>query len=312
MSPLPSAARVLPGIGATILAWLLFALHDASVKLLVADMSAWQVLFTRSALIGSACLLVSGRGAIGAALAAPRRGRLVQAAVVYALAWVAYYAAARDLPLAELETIYYASPIMTTLLAMALLKEHVPAWRWLALLVGFAGVVLACRPHAVGDAAAVGLVLLGAALWAYAVVLLRQVADAIGTVPQMLLNSLVFLLMSVAAAPWWWRLPLPGELVLLLAVGAIGLLAQYLLYEGIRMAPASVVAPLEYTGLVWAFALGYVIWGDVPPGSVFLGATLIALGGLVTIALEWRQERRAAPPAGTARDRVAVPAGTQG
>jgi drug/metabolite transporter (DMT)-like permease len=285
------AGGALPGILCIVGAWFLFSLHDAAIKLLVADLSAWQVLCVRSAMLLPLCLAIGGRRCLAGLTTSPVRGQLVLGAVVYALAWVAYYAAARYLQLAELETIYYVSPLLTTALAVLLLKERVPLPRWAALLVGFAGVVLACRPSAVQGMGPVALVLLGAGLWALAVVMIRHIGAAVSTEAQMFLNGIVSLVLCAVSVPWWWTLPTLRELGLMTLVGGAGFVAQYLLYEGIRRAPASVAAPLEYTGLLWAFALGFVIWGDVPADGVFWGAALIMASGLVLIAMEWRQAR---------------------
>jgi drug/metabolite transporter (DMT)-like permease len=98
----------------------------------------------------------------------------------------------------------------------------------------------------------------------------------------------VFLAVCGIAWPWWGGLPGGPALLLLLGIGLAGFVAQYLLYEGIRRARASVVAPLEYTGLLWSFALGFAIWGDVPAPGVVAGAALIILSGLLIIAMEER------------------------
>lgn len=298
--PVNGSSGVLVGIACIVAAWLLFSLHDAAIKLLVAGLSPWQVLFARSAMILPLCALIGGRRCTRSLAAAPARGQLALGAVVYALAWVAYYAAARHLQLAELETIYYVSPVITTVLAILFLKEQVPLARWTALLVGFAGVVLACQPSAVRDVMPVAILLLGAGLWAVAMILVRKTGCEVTTEAQMFLNGAVSLLLCGVAAPWWWTLPSPHELALMGLVGGAGFVAQYLLYEGIRRAPASVAAPLEYTGLLWSFVLGFLIWGDVPAGVVFAGAGLILLSGFALIALEWRQARSgaegAAPP----------------
>jgi drug/metabolite transporter (DMT)-like permease len=277
---------VLPGSACVVAAWFLFALHDASVKLLVADLSAWQILFARSLVVLPLCGIASGRKCLKGVVASPVRGRLLLNAVVYTLAWVAYYTAARDLQLAELETIYYVSPVIATALAVLLLGEQVPLHRWLALSVGFAGVVLACSPHVLAAGMPMLLVLLGAGLWAWSVVLTRQLAGAVSTATQLAFNNAVFLVACALAWPWWGGLPAGPELLLLLGVGLAGFVAQYLLCEGIRRAHASVVAPLEYTGLLWSFALGFAIWGDVPAPGVFAGAALIVVSGLMIIATE--------------------------
>jgi drug/metabolite transporter (DMT)-like permease len=74
-------------------------------------------------------------------------------------------------------------------------------------------------------------------------------------------------------------------------VGLAGAAGQYLLFEGFRLAAASLVAPFEYTSLIWAFALSYLVWGDVPQHGVFLGAALIATSGILVVLGEWLAER---------------------
>jgi drug/metabolite transporter (DMT)-like permease len=296
----------LVGISAVLGAWLVFALHDASIKLLVADFSAWQVLFIRSIIVLSACLLLRERKPFAGKIAPSARHLLSLNAVVYAIAWVAYYSAARQLQLPELETIYFASPIIATLLAVLLLRERVSRSHWIALAVGFSGVVLACGPASLQDTAAVWLGLLAAALWAVNVVLIRQLSASISTATQMLVNNFVFLLMCAVSAPWWWQLPGGRDLALMIVVGIAGLIAQWLLYEGIRRVPASLAAPLEYTGLLWSFGLGYLIWDSVPAVAVFLGAALIVIGGVLTIFAEWRAVRIKPEPAHDREDYAAA------
>jgi drug/metabolite transporter (DMT)-like permease len=284
------------GVGAVLAAWFAFALHDATVKLLVTHASAWEVLFARSLIILPFCLALQRQAGPRLRLAWPVRRVLVLNAVIYALAWIAYYSAARHLQLAELETVYFASPIIATLLAVIILGEHVPQGRWLGLGVGFAGVVLACGPASRASATAVGLAILAAALWALSVVLMRQLTASVSTATQMLANNAVFLTLCAAMAPWWWRMPDGGEIGCMALVALAGLVAQYLLYEGLRRVPASLAAPLEYSGLLWSFALGYLIWGDAPAPAVVAGAGLITVGGALVLLPEWQPQ----PPSGAA------------
>jgi drug/metabolite transporter (DMT)-like permease len=285
---------MLVGTAALVAAWFTFSLHDAAVKLLVADMSAWQVLFFRSVAILPFCVTMRWRGGVGALVPARTWRLLFLNAAVYAMAWVAYYTAARGLQLAELETIYYASPLLTTFLALVLLGERVPRSRWLANAVGLLGVILACGPVAPSNGSSVLLALAAAALWAVSVVLMRHLSAAVSTATQMLMNNLVFLALCVISLPLWWRTPLASDLGPLALIAGAGLLAQYLLFEGLRRVPASLAAPLEYTGLLWAFALGSLIWGDVPAIGVALGAGLITVSGLLAVLGECRAERPAA------------------
>ena len=288
--------HALPGIGSIVAAWFFFALHDACIKLLVADLSVLQVLFVRSLVVWPACAMLGPP--VASVAQVPRtawRGLLVSA-LAYALAYLAYYTAARDLQLSELETVYYAAPVVSTVLAVMLLNEHVPGYRWLGLGIGFAGVLFACAPAGLHDLSAVGWALVAAVLWAYSVVLIRQVSASVSTAIQMLVNNTVFLVICGLLAPWSWETPTAWQLVLMLFVGVAGLIGQYLLFEGIRRAPASLAAPLEYTGLLWSFALGFMIWNDVPSGAVVSGAVLVAVSGAVLIVGEWRAGAAPAAP----------------
>jgi drug/metabolite transporter (DMT)-like permease len=223
------------------------------------------------------------------AIATPIKGVLMARAVITLVAWLCYYSAARTLPLANLLTLYFASPLITTLLAVPILHERVPAARWLSVACGFAGVLVACDPGAVPLSRATALVLIAASFWGYAVILMRQTALKESNLLLMLYTNALFLVVTtLACATIGWRTPTGPQLVMLLAVGGIGSLAQLALFEGMRHAAASVMATVEYSALVWAFVLGFLIWGDIPRTAVFVGAGLILTAGAVLVATERR------------------------
>ncbi|MBZ9905155.1 DMT family transporter [Mesorhizobium sp. BR115XR7A] len=288
---LDTRERVFAGILLTGAAYLLFSTQDASIKLLVTGMTVWQIMFFRSITILGACAVIGGRPLFADTVRSPIvRPMLVRSAFTLA-AWLCYYNAARSLQLAELTTVYYAAPIIVTVLSVVLLGEKVPVLRWLAVLIGFAGVFVACDPAHLGLSVPVLLVLTAACLWGIAIVLLRKTALAERSTIQLLLNNFYFLVFSAVPALSWWHTPDPAQLLLLASVGALGGLAQYLLFEGMKRTPASILAPLEYTSLLWAFALGFAIWGDVPRREVFLGAALIVTAGLLIVGGEHFRKR---------------------
>ena len=257
---LETRERVLAGILLTGGAYFLFSAQDAAIKLLVVGISVWQIMFFRSVTILAACAAIGGRRLFADPARSPiARPMLVRSAFTLG-AWLCYYNAARALQLAELTTIYYAAPIIVTVLSVFMLGEKVPLLRWLAVLIGFAGVFIACDPTRLGLSLPTLLVLAAALLWAIAVVLLRKTALKERTTIQLVLNNFYFLLLSAVPALLWWRMPDGGQVLLLVSVGALGGMAQYLLFEGMKRAPVSIVAPFEYTSLVWAFALGFAIW----------------------------------------------------
>ncbi|TIO07500.1 DMT family transporter [Mesorhizobium sp.] len=288
---LETRERVLAGILFTGAAYFLFSAQDASIKLLVASMTVWQIMFFRSMTILVACAAIGGRRLFADTARSPIVGPMFVRSAFTLAAWLCYYNAARYLQLAELTTIYYAAPIIVTVLSVIMLGEKVPILRWLAVLIGFAGVFVACDPARLGLSMPMLLVLAAALLWGIAIVLLRKMAMAERSMVQLILNNFYFLIFSALPALLLWQMPDWGQVLLLISVGALGGVAQYLLFEGMKRAPVSIVAPFEYTSLVWAFALGYAIWGDVPRHEVFLGAALIVAAGLLIIGNEHFRKR---------------------
>lgn len=279
-------AGVLGGIALTCLAYFLFSVQDAAIKLMVVSFAVWQILFFRSVTILCGCLALGGRQLLNETLASPVIRPMFLRSFLIMAAWVAYYTAARDLQLAELTTIYFAAPVIVTVLAIVLLRERVSGMQWVAVLTGFAGVFVACDPARLGLSMPVLLVLFAAFSWGLSIVLLRKIALREKTIVQMMLNNGFFLVTAGLPMAAYWQTPTPLELLMLLGAGAIGGCAQFCLFEGMKRAPASVVAPFEYSSLVWAFLLGFAIWGDVPRREVFLGAALILAAGVLVIAAQ--------------------------
>ncbi len=283
--------RVYAGIVLTSLAYFLFSLQDASIKLLVTAITVWQILFFRSATILAGCAIIGGSKLFQESLRSPIVRPMLLRSFIILAAWLCYYTAAKDLQLAELTTIYFAAPVIVTVLSIFILGEQVPAARWIAVLVGFAGVFIACDPARLGLSLPVALVLAAAFLWALSIVLLRKIALQERTLIQLVLNNGFFLVIAGIPLLFLWQPPTGGEWLLLLGVGALGGLAQFALFEGMKRAPVSIIAPFEYTSLVWSFALGYLIWGDIARREVFIGAALIFSAGLIIIATEHFRKR---------------------
>ena len=286
--------RVGLGILLGVVAYSLFANHDATNKYLVAFLPVWQVLFFRSLTITVGALAV-GRGAlVRRAIETPLKLPLLGRGVLTLAAWLCYYTAAHTLPLAQLMTLYFSSPIITALLAIPLLGERITRPRAISLGLGFAGVLMASDPFSLRLSMATLLVLAAAAMWGYAIVLMRQVARRESSLLQMLYQNLFFVLATGAACLVEWRQPTQGQFLLLMLVGVLGGAGQYLLFEGARLAPAAVMATVEYTGLIWAFLLGWLVFGETPEPPVIAGAVTICAAGVFLVMAERR--RAGLPP----------------
>jgi drug/metabolite transporter (DMT)-like permease len=288
---LETRERVVAGILFAGLSYFLFTVHDAVIKLLVVAIPVWQVLFFRSVTILAGCLIFGGRPIFAEAARSPIVKPMFLRSFLIMTAWLCYYTAARDLQLAELTTIYYAAPIIVTVFSIFMLGEKVPLIRWGAVAIGFVGVFIACDPASLGISLPVLLVLTAALLWGLAIVLMRKIAMQEKSIIQMVLSNGFFLVITGLPLVYLWTTPTLRETGLLVGAGVLAGFAQFTLFEGMKRAPASVIAPFEYTALVWSFLLGYLIWGDVPRSGVFVGACLIIGAGLVIVASEHFRRR---------------------
>jgi drug/metabolite transporter (DMT)-like permease len=275
------------GIGLMLLAVLMFSLNDVLGKWLVATYSVGQVLLFRSlaALVVLAPLVAS---AGPATIVRVERPWLQGLRVLLSTGEVAcFYLAVTVLPLADTMTYYQAGPIYVTLLAALILKERVGWRRWTAVAVGFIGVLIALQP----TSAAFGwpaLVALGAStLFALLMIVTRTLR---GT-PNLTMVAWQFaaaLVCGLIWAPFQW-VPFNGyDLVLIGLVGVVGMAAMACVNRSLKLAPASVVVPYQYTMIVWAVIFGYLVFGDVPSWPVVTGAAIIIAAGLYIFFREQR------------------------
>lgn len=286
---------VIAGVLSTMAAYFLFTLQDASVKWLVVSVPVIQILFIRSITILLICVVIGRGQLVTDAIRSPVAGPLLLRTLLLLAAWLSYYNAARSLGLAELTTLYYAAPIVITILAVPILKEDVPPIRWLAVVIGFAGVIVATDVVNTGLAMSwpVWLALQAAIFWAISTVLLRKTALAERTIVQMAISNTQLALLTALAVGFYWTPLTATELLLIASTGVIAALGQFAMFEGMRRAPVSILAPFEYTSLVWAFVQGFVIWGDIPGDNTVLGAALIFAAGVTIVVGERLRPGRA-------------------
>ncbi|MFZ4408828.1 MAG: DMT family transporter [Paracraurococcus sp.] len=276
------------GIGLMLASVLLFSLNDVLGKWLVASNTVGQVLLLRSlaALVVLAPLAWRVLRRPGFKVERPRLQALRVA--IGAAEAACFYWVVASLPLADAMTYWMAAPLMVTALAALLLGERVGGRRWVLVLLGFVGVVVALG----ADLGAAGLPALGALAGAllYALFLLcsrqlRETPDALLAAFQMLGGlGLGMLLLGRDG----WSLPSGGDLPLLLLLGLVATLGHMGVTRALKLAPASVVVPYQYSFLLWAAVFGWLVWGDVPGAALLAGAALIAGAGL----LLYREQRR--------------------
>ena len=280
------------GAFAIFCAYFLYAISDAGAKWLVADLSVWQVLFIRSLVAAVVCVVVLGWARCQQLLAWPWRREIVIMNAANFIGWVAYYSAARDMPLTQLYCMYYLSPIITILLGGILLKERVTAWHWCATAVGFSGALIVINPSS--DLPRLLPFCLGLAtafFWAIAGVLYRRtVSYNDNWVLISSFNAVMALLCSLPMSQTWLP-PTLSHWGVLAIVSLSALAAHYFYLNGMRLVTVAVAGPISFSSLLWSVILGNLIFSDWPPLRVIIGALLIVLAGVIVITtLPTRQQ----------------------
>ena len=284
-------AASLAGMALGIGAYSLFSLHDAMVKGLVATLPAPQILFVRSGVIIALCLAIGRTGVVRDLWHSRNRLLILGRGLMTMAAWVMFYSAGRELQLAEMTTLYYFAPVLTTVLAVIFLKEQLTLARIGAASIGFFGVLVAANPSGFSIGWPVALVLSAAFCWSVAMILMRTISKSERTLVQVFAQSLIqFVLMGLVALPFWHGMG-AREIALCLAAGLVGGLGQFTLVEAARRVPASVLGTVEYGALIWSFIFGYLFFAELPASTVYAGAFLVVAAGL-TLALSEHRKRR--------------------
>jgi drug/metabolite transporter (DMT)-like permease len=204
------------------------------------------------------------------------------------------FSAVQHLPLTEATALQFTSPLFMTALSALLLSEKVGRHRWGAVIVGFLGVLIMARPVP-GEMNVPGVTLgiLSALGAAGAMVAIRQIADTERGPTIVFYFTLGGVLVGLVGSAFAWVTPDPLTLAALVAGGVIGGVGQLFLTEALRQAPVGVIAPFDYTQLIWAGLLGLVIWGELPHPLTLVGALVVAASGVYILRRELRRFRAA-------------------
>ncbi|MCC6888585.1 MAG: DMT family transporter [Hyphomicrobiales bacterium] len=280
-----------------VLAAFLFALMSVLVRWLSERYPVGQMVFYRSAFaILPVVIIYAWRRELMAAIRIGRPLDHLGRGLTAVCAMFGNFSALARLPVVDATAISFVSPLMTVALSAIFLRERVRVYRWSAVIVGFAGVLVMLSPHldlersAAHSAAVAGALfgLAGAFFSACSTVQTRSLARSETTSSIVLYFSLVCALAGLVTLPLGWETPGWGELAALVTIGIIGGLAHIFLTESYRLAEASLVAPFDYTSMLWALLLGYLVFSELPDALVFVGAAIIAAAGLFVI---WRERK---------------------
>jgi S-adenosylmethionine uptake transporter len=260
----------------------MWSLHYATVKWLAGGYSVYQLLCVRSVFMALIVTAIKPT-ALRRAISSPHKRSMTVRALLQIAATFCFFLAAKGMGLSEVTTLNATAPLIVVLLSIVFLREASSGFKWTAVGIGLVGTAIAAAPSGEAKLAPTLLGLASGLLWALTVILTRKDRAKESNSVQLLATAFAFGVVSALFADW--KAPVSWEDGgLMVVLGAEVYLAQLFFVEAYRRAPASLIAPLEYSTVVWSCILGFAIFHDMPAAHVVVGAFLIILSG---IAIGW-------------------------
>ncbi len=281
-----SASRSSTAIGLYLSGILFQTIMDAAAKWLTADYPVGEVALARAffALIPISILVTVNGGA--RTLRTSRIGMQTLSGLSMAATILLLFASFRVLPLADSLVLFFSGPLIMTLLAVVFLGEHAGRGTWGAIGLGFVGVLVILGPSGASIQAAGLLAVASAFTYAVAAVSTRSL---VRTEPE---NSILFYSTAIVAVVgaatcfYDWVTPTAGDIEIFMVIGLAGAIGNLLLLRAFRIAQVKTLAPFDYTALVWAVVLGFIIWQELPTLWVWVGAGIIICTGVYVLVRE--------------------------
>jgi drug/metabolite transporter (DMT)-like permease len=284
--------RVGVGIACAVIGIAFMALFDAMAKFLGEGYGVVQLVFFRNFFgLLFVLLLVARSGGLGSLKS--RHPVLHGLRAAFALgATFTFFIGLQFMPLAEAFALTFTGPIFITVLSIPVLGETVGRRRWTAVLVGFVGVVIMLRPGSEALRVEALLPLTAALCYAFIMLLSRKLSrrESVGAV--MFWTAVIGTLVSGAALPFDWLAPTPRDWALFILLGLLGSLTMWFMTLAYRHAPAAVVAPFDYTILLWGLIIGWLVWHELPDPEIWPGAAILIGCGLYITHRETRLARK--------------------
>ena len=276
------------GIAWMILGMSAFIGNDAIMKAVGERLPAAQMIVVRGAMAIALMLLVAARMGALDRIRDVARGWVLLRASCEGVGTVLYLAALFHLPLANITAINLSSPLFIVVLAKVFLQERVDRARWLAIALGFAGVLLVVQPATDGFNVYAWMCLLATLIYAFRDLLTRKISSATPSILVTLATAGVVWLMAAVVMAFQGWMPMQGrELGWLSLSSLLVSTGYYALIAAMRHGEMTVIAPFRYVGLLWAVLLGYFVWGTLPNAMGWCGIALLIGAGLYMV----RQQR---------------------
>ncbi|MBW1866667.1 MAG: DMT family transporter [Deltaproteobacteria bacterium] len=276
----------LAGIGFMITMTVCVSLLDASAKYLTGELSLWMILWGRYLFHFLFVTIFFFRGAPRDIVYTKKlKIQLLRSVLIFS-AGVAFWGALKFMPMTDCLVIAFASPLFVAALSVPILKETVGMYRWGGIAIGLSGVVIVMRPGAGVFEWVSVLPLLAGFLYASFQITTRILCRTDNSLTTLMYSSVVGLLLSTAVVFFIWVPPTLQQWLLLIWMGFIGAVGHYLMIKAFELAPASLLAPFDYTGILWATFLGFFIFHDLPDAWTITGAAIIISSGIYIINRE--------------------------
>lgn len=269
-------------------AMLIFTLSDTLGKWLVASYSVWQVVGIRSiaALIILGAILIRQRGSLRISLSHRPIIQLLRLAFVLIEVWASLWAF-RYLPLADVFMFYAAAPLFMTAFSAIILREPVGLQRWSAVTIGLIGVIFIFPPTSAAVTFPALVALLGSLSLAMMLVLTRVLRSSSG-LDLLVLQTLAVGIIGIGSFAIEFTMPTTFDWALMFVMGVLATGGHFLMNQSVTVAPSAVVAPFQYTSIIWAVIMGYLIWADIPTSRALIGVAIIIAAGIFVLYREWR------------------------
>lgn len=274
------------GIGLAALAFALFSSTDGLIKWLSAGYPIHQMLFFNALFSLVPVALATWRGGGFGRWRTQRLSLHLLRGFCGMTAGYAAFTAFSRMPLADAYGFLFTTPLLITVLSVVLLGEQVRWRRWSAILVGFAGVLIMLRPSAGSFGPGTLPALVAALASATSIILVRKLATTETTAAIAFYANATVLVAMGASLPFGFVVPTLLDLALMAAAGLAGGTALLLLISGYRRAPAAIVAPFQYSQMVWGVVIGFAVWGHLPDVAVAVGAAIVVASGLFILYRE--------------------------
>lgn len=289
-----AARSATAGILLMLIGILLFAVNDALGKWLVATYSVGQVLLLRSVAALAVLAPFIWREGTAPFVQAPKPALQIFRIVFSTLEVAGFYWAVAYLPLADVMTFYLAAPIYVTAISALVLREQVGWRRWSAVLIGFVGVMIALRPTDASWSAPAMIALAGSVCFSFLMIATRHLR---GTSDTVLVTGPIAmaLILGAVLSPLHWVTPSLSDVALLALLGVVAMIAHVCVNRSLKLAPASVVVPYQYSMIVWGIVFGFIVFGDVPEIAMLAGAAIIIGAGIYIFIREQVRKVKSEP-----------------